>query len=448
MQLPRTLVVVLALAGAAWAGPLVAGTSGQQAEPAFQFASHHLVEFSGPESLFESRVRRAGGVIDYVHAATGIAKISGLSPQGAEGLRRSPGVLSVTQDVRLRLLPARLDVSRAPVSASSDPGAQAHDPTAAFFFPFQWNMRQIQAHTAWAAGYSGNPAVRVAVLDTGIDPFHIDLAGLIDVANSRAFTPSVNPLGPDWGDDHTHGTHVAGTIVTNGIGTSGVAPHTTLMAVKVLDAAGDGTVADVIGGILHAADAGADVINMSLGTGVLPSAPGGGLLTALFNRAVNYANARGALVVSAAGNNGVDLNSVQPIKVVPCGSGAGICVSATGPADVLASYSNYGQGIINIAAPGGDFDPSDVAGSLVLGPCSSLSVIIACTVFGYVFIDGTSMATPHVSGAAALIDAQYGGALTAGQLRTRLQQGADDLPPTGRDPFYGHGRLNVFKAVK
>lgn len=410
-------------------------------------AAHYVVEFNGPAGRFESWVRAAGGRVDYVHAS-GVAKVSGLSEAAANDLGRTAGVRTVTQDVRINFLPPRLDASRAPMSLAR-PGALAHDPADAVFFWAQWNMRQIRADTAWAAGYTSAAGIRVAVLDTGIDPFHIDLGGLIDVASSRAFTPSLNPAGPDWGDDHIHGTHVAGTIVTNGIGTSGVAPHTTLIAVKVLDITGSGTFGDVIGGILHAADAGADVINMSLGAGVAPNVPGGGQLIAAMNKAVNYANSKGALVVSAAGNNGADLNAVKPTKAVPCESGAGICVSATGPDDVLASYSNYGQGIINIAAPGGDFDPADVVGSLVLGPCSSLSLLIDCSSgLNYILVDGTSMATPHVSGAAALIDAQYGGALNAGQLKTRLQRGADDLPPNGTDPFYGHGRLNVYNSVR
>ena len=201
----RKFLVLLAVAAFAWAGPFTPGMSGQQAEPGVQLAAHHLVEFSGPVRSFEANVRAAAGTIEYLHAGGGVAKVSGLSPAAAAALTRRGGVQAVTRDVKLRFVPTPGDLSGVTRTLSSEMVAQGHNPTAAFFFPFQWNMRIVEADTAWAAGYTGNPGVRVAVLDTGIDPFHIDLAGLIDVASSRAFTPSLNPLGPAWGDDHLPG---------------------------------------------------------------------------------------------------------------------------------------------------------------------------------------------------------------------------------------------------
>lgn len=445
MNASRHMIAALVAAGAVTAGPLAPSTAGQQQATGYKIASHHVVEFTGSTEQLESSVRAAGGRIDYAHE-TGIAKVSGLSAAAAAALGRSAGVRAVTQDVKINFVrPLSGNVRTLSIP---DPGATAHNPADAAFFEFQWNMRQISADAAWAAGYSGSPSVRVAVLDTGIDPFHIDMFGRIDIASSRAFTPSLNPAGPDWGDDQFHGTHVASMITTNGIGTSGVAPHTTLIAVKVLDVFGDGTFGDVIAGILHAADEGADVINMSLGAGVPPNVPGGAQLIAALKQAVGYAHSKGALVVSASGNDGVDLISVRPIKAVPCESGHGICISATGPNDTIASYSNYGSGVIDLAAPGGDFDPANVEGSLVLGPCSSLSLLVDCTSgLDYLLVDGTSMATPHVSGAAALLDAQYGGGLTANTLMTRLAQAADDLGAPGRDQHYGKGRINVLNTL-
>lgn len=155
-------------------------------------------------------------------------------------------------------------------------------------------------------------------------------------------------------------------------------------------------------------------------------------------------------MVSAAGNASLDLDHSRNLTSVPCESGAGICISATGPTDELASYSNFGRSAINLAAPGGDFVVTgDVQTSTVLAPCSTLSLVIPICQLGgfYVFAQGTSMSAPHVSGAAALLDAQHGGGLNAGQLKTRLQQTADDLGKPGADPIYGRGCLNVFNLV-
>ena len=326
----------------------------------------------------------------------------------------------------------------------------SHDAADAFFFGSQWNMRAIDADLAWREGFIGDPDVRVAILDTGLDPDHIDLDGLIDEASSIAFVNSRRGP-PNWADDHTHGTHVGGTVVTNGLGTSGVAPHTTLIAVKVCNFRGFCLFSDIIAGIVHAADEGADVINLSLGGSV--ARPGRGPLIAAMNRAVNYAHARGVLVVSAAGNSAQDMDHNGAVIDTPCESGVGMCVASTGPLDTRAIYSNFGRSAIDVAAPGGDRRVTGIPGtSMVLGPCSSRVATFPLSFLcaggsTYVFLQGTSMATPHVAGTAALIDAQHGGALNGSQLRTRLQQSADDLGQPGTDPVFGKGRVNACEAV-
>ena len=240
-------------------------------------------------------------------------------------------------------------------------------------------------------------------------------------------------------------------MVTNGIGTSGVAPHTTLISVKVCDVFGSCPFSAIVSGIIHAADNGANIINMSLGGFIGKSFPGGGQLNALLNTVMNYAARNGVLVVSAAGNDGLDLDHLGrdfgagSFVATPCESGNGMCISATGPTDALAGYSNFGRSAVNVAAPGGDFD-GDVFASVVLAPCNSASLVIpGCGIGSYLFLQGTSMATPQVSGAAALLAAQ--GTTKPGQLKTALQRSADDLGRKGTDAIYSKGRLNVFQLV-
>jgi subtilisin family serine protease len=307
-------------------------------------------------------------------------------------------------------------------------------------------MQIIRADYAWAQGRTGSPSVRVAILDTGLDPDHIDQNGtVIDQASSRAFVQSLSPTGPRWSDDQFHGTHVGATVTTNNIGTAGVAPNVTLVAVKVLNAAGNGSFADIISGIYYATNAHVQVINMSIGAYFQRQGRGAAQLVRLTQRAVNYAHAHDVLVVSAAGNENTDLQHDQNYYELPCQAGVQLCVSATGQRDTKASYSNFGSNEIDVAAPGGDFD------RYVIGPCSSHSVVpslaFCSTRNWYIGLAGTSMAAPHVAGLGAYLDSQFGGTLTASQMITSIQQHADDLGKPGDDAFYGHGRINVFATV-
>ena len=395
---------------------------------------------------FAADVAAAGGTLVRVQSEIGVAVVKGLTDAAANQLALGNG--KVERDVMVQWVPT-LDDAQVSVAHEVPPpvsGLSVLPPQAAFFLPFQWDMRQIHAPEAWVA-HTGIPSVRVAIIDTGLDPDHIDAAGLIDVASSTAFTPSLSGP-PAWADDNFHGTHVGGTVTTNNFGTAGVAPNVTLIAIKVLNSNGSGTFADIISGLIWAANVHANVANLSLGA-FFPKNGQGSLVSAL-NKAVNYANAHGVLVVSAAGNGAADLQHDQNFTEVPCESGTGMCISSTGPGDLHSSFSDFGVSAINVAAPGGEFGPPPT--HFVLSPCSthtlmpSLAVCRTSPTF-YVFAIGTSMATPHVSGLAALLDSQFGGTLNPAQLRAKLQQCADNIGKNGTDPFFGQGRINAFNTV-
>ena len=428
--------------------PMTVALSRSLATPTIPTDQHvFLMNGDAIPDNFEVDVVAAGGTVVRLQSEIGVAVVKGLTDAAANKLARGNG--KVQRDVMVQWVPTLEDAQAhvAPDAAPPTSGQSLFPPQAAAFLALQWNMHQIHAPEAWAT-HTGIPSVRVAIIDTGLDPDHIDASGLIDVANSIAFTPSLSGP-PAWADDHFHGTHVGGIVTTNNIGTAGVAPNVTLIAIKVLNSTGVGSFADVISGLIHAANVHANVANLSLGALFRKNEMGGGPLVSALNKAVNYANAHGVLVVSSAGNAAADLQHDQNYIQIPCESGTGVCISATNPADQLAFYSNYGVPAIDVAAPGGDVSAPPL--SFVLSPCSSRTVmpsLASChSRTRYLFVIGTSQAAPHVSGLAAFLDSQYGGMLKPAQLQATIQQCSDDLGKRGVDPFFGQGRINAFNTV-
>jgi subtilisin family serine protease len=421
----------------------------------FKPTNHFLVEFNASRDL-QGAVAAVGGRLDRSLPAIGVAQVSGLSDASAAALERQPGIVRVTRDLELQWVPQ--PKARLLRADALQPGAESPtDPAAAAFFPFQWNLRQIQADLAWETGFRGQ-GVEVAIIDTGIDDTHLDLLGKVDHAKSIAFVANENPApAPPWGDDNLHGTHVGSVVSSNGFGTASVAPDVSLIAVKVLGKTGGGNFGDVIAGIIYAADIGADVLNISLGVVAPRGNTGVGRLNAALAKAVNYARSKGALVVCASGNDGLDLDHSGNLISIPAQSGSAMAVSATGPLnqanfDLLAGFSDFGRSAVSVAAPGGNFtevivNPLD----WVLGPCSRQTLdpdfAICRTGNFYLFAAGTSAAAPHVSGVAALVEGKAGDVLGGGQLQTQIQQTADDLGKPGTDLLYSHGRVNAFRAV-
>ncbi|HEV8683483.1 MAG TPA: S8 family serine peptidase [Actinomycetota bacterium] len=331
----------------------------------------------------------------------------------------------------------------------TDPAAP-NDP----LYVSQWGPRQVRAEQAWDVT-QGLGAV-VAVVDTGIDLDHPDLAANIVPGNTFLGCGTAGCGNGDWqsgsrpGDatGHLHGTHVAGiaaAVTNNGVGIAGVAPQAKLMAVRVLDGEGSGSFADVALGIRYAADNGADVINLSLG-----ALPGSqvftitGLLTDVVD-AIAYANSRGVVVVAAAGNE------AAPMCDTPGFDPGAVCITATDKREAKAAYANHPvrPDLQSVAAPGGAGIPlcyEDIVSTVPPGTGGTY-----CGYPGNRAYDeyaGTSMATPHAAGVAGLL----------ASMGCTRQQNVDVLTSTARQPVtgsrgvwtpeYGYGIVDAQAAVQ
>lgn len=418
-----------------------------------------------------------GGTVTKRWDDIGVAFVSGLSTSALTTLSASTLIESVGQDRILNWLPK---IRTAGAIQGDVTAVPQNNPANASYYKdgTQWSMRVIQADKAWAAGKQGLPSTRVAIVDTGIDYGHREIRTLVDLAASESFAslivgvtdgvPTVTaPIEPQlpgdsaFMDNHFHGTHVASTVASNNISVASIAPDITLIAVKVLSMTGSGSFESVASGILHAAGpANADVINMSLGAGVEPGEEGAPALLELMRRVIKDAEKQGAIVISAAGNDAINLD-VGTIVYTPCEQST-ICVSATGPLmqqnfDQPAEYTNYGITAIEVAAPGGN--ASDTAEyvnqDLIIGACSRRAGepgLAPCRVstegvaYFYAYAAGTSMAAPHVSGEAAMIRS-YNPTLSVAGIRSKILGTADDIGTKGRDVYSNNGRINVARAL-
>jgi len=313
------------------------------------------------------------------------------------------------------------------VSLIAQPAWASNDP----LFTQQWGLAQIGAPTAWAT--TTGSGVRVGIVDTGVDLTHEDLAGKV-VESTSCVGAAGDPAKCQGSaqDDQGHGTHVAGIIAAtrdNNLGISGVAPDAQLVVAKALSAQGAGTIADITAGIKWVVDHGARVVNLSLGD---PNFLFTSLLGTDMSEGIEYAWSHGAVPVVASGNtNYLGLGSSN------YGNLDAIIVGATGPNDQVSSYSSpVGNAKWAILAPGGahDGNPADDVIS---------SFWVAGKTNQYKALAGTSMATPHVAGAVALLLAT---GLSPQQAVDRLVSTADPKVPC--DGSGCHGRLDLTHAVK
>jgi thermitase len=277
-------------------------------------------------------------------------------------------------------------------------------PNDTYYNDYQYGLKTTYTNYAWDVA-RGSSSQEIAVLDTGVDYAHPDLDG----KTIRGYDFVDN----DWYpmDLNGHGTHVAGIAAAetnNGTGIAGTAPNTKILAVRVLDANGSGSLQDIADGIRYAADAGAEVINMSLGCNCH---------TVTLEDAVNYAYNKGVVLVAAAGNDNVS-TTFEPASYTNV-----IAVGAVDRYDRKASFSNYGTWV-DVVAPG-----VDIASTY---PSNR-----------YVYLSGTSMASPFVAGLAALLKGQGRSHV---QVRQAIEQTAD--PVSGTGSYSRYGRINSNDAVR
>ena len=377
---------------------------------------HVIVKFApGTSSALQDTVARAAGALQQVGtvAANGaeILKVAGDPATVAASLNRSSLVQYAEVDRILRAAAVPND----PLFGQLYGINNAND--ADLDGPEGWDL-------AGLAGFPTSGGPLVGIVDTGIDRAHEDLAGKTVVCGG---VTSFGLLGLFGGnnaitdgsrcdDDNDHGSHVAGTIAgiaNNGKGVAGVAFNSPLAICKGLSSAGSGSTTGVANCITYLKNKGARIISMSLSGGASST-----LQQAVQNA---YAGGNGALIVAAAGNDG------NTSTVYPAGYAEVVSVAATDRNDQKASFSNANADV-EVAAAGVDVVSVKRGG-------------------GYVSFSGTSMATPHAAGVAALIAGRFP-SLNAAGIRSRLDAGVDDLGAPGRDTSYGFGRLTLTKALQ
>lgn len=315
-----------------------------------------------------------------------------------EKLKSDPSVLRVEDDVEVFALDSKNNQT---VSAQAQ--------------VIPWGIDRIDAEMVWPTGNSADP-IKVGIIDTGISKDHPDLK-----ANIKGGVNTIRPQ-KSWNDDNGHGSHVAGIVaaLNDASGVVGAAPLADLYAIKVLNANGSGYLSDVIEGIQWATANNMRVINMSLGTGSDIQS---------MRDAVIMAKNAGMVIVAAAGNSGGSV-------LYPAAYPEVIAVSATDQNNQLAWFSSRGPEV-DLAAPG-------------------VSIFSTYKGSNYATLSGTSMAAPHVAGAAALVlntpvgayDANNNGNWDPDEVQAKLQATAVDLGNAGFDNLFGYGLVNAYNATQ
>jgi subtilisin family serine protease len=407
-----------------------------------------MAKSGNPKAGAQSAPRRDATtlLVKFADPATAPAKIAGL---GDRQLGKVGSYVSIVRikagaslDARLAAYRARADVIYAePNYIATATIAAPNDPS----FSAQWGLGAINAVAGWSTypgSYTSTGGVPIAVVDTGVYPPHPDLSAHVQTSLGANCVPAPYTCNGSLSsaDDFGHGTHVAGiaaALTNNGAGVAGVAISSPIIPVKALDNQGNGTYASIANGILWAASHGARVINLSLG--------GAGYDATICN-AVSSAISSGAFVVAAAGNDGVS----APEYPAACPGAIG--VAATDSTGGSPSWSNYGNPDVFISAPGVDVYSTMWPGA------SAANLGSACAGQLYCSLQGTSMATPHVAGLAALLFGENP-SRTPSDVKRILALTAQKVGGVlyGADPYatcsctwhewYGYGLINAQAAL-
>ncbi len=482
-----TFVVATLVAVSLRAGPVQAGTG-----------QNYLVLYKG-NSVAASAITAAGGTLVASYSQIGVAVARSSNANFAATVRQDSRVAGAAATAGFA---TRLDQDTADTGPLPD-SAPATDSDS--LSGLQWDMVQIHTPEAHAIT-GGSPSIVVGDIDTGLDYTHPDLVPNVDNANSvNCVSGAPVPGMVAANDDNGHGTHTAGTIAAaaNGIGIVGVAPNVKIAGIKAGNAAGFFFPEAVICAFVWAGDHNIAVTNNSyFADPWLFNCRNDSEQRAIWKaerRAIQYAMSKGTVVVAAAGNQADDLahptqdatspDDSNPVlrqihndcAVVPVEVAGVIGVSANGNLGFKSFYSSYGVGSVQVIAPGGDSILQRTAAApngrvLSTWPASLLNVtclaprrLVDASGATYCYQQGTSMASPHVAGVAALIMSQ--GTRSRGSVAAKINNTADSIacPPdlsiydffpavdngapqvcqggTGYNSFNGHGQVNALTAV-